>query len=511
LQGDWTKGPAGSGETDWINGGDNRMDQKAGCLAESWEIPQLGTIIFHIRDDVYWHDKPPVNGRQLLPEDIEWSLERALGGGYFKYSYPTMCATIEITSDNDAWTVTCTVPEDQWVALVTLIPDYTSIAPREAIELWGDQTKWERSLGTGPFILTKWVSNSKAIFNRNPNYWETNPIGPGKGDQLPYIDEYQVLIIPEPSTRHAAFRVGSVDSLVLEYPNDATGLIKELGDKIESYQYTSDSAYCMYFRTDLPESPFSVKEVRQAMMLAIDQPSVVEDYWQGEAIILGWPLTAHIAYDDAMPDLEELSPFVQSLYGHDVAAARALLATTPYPDGFDCSIICWDTPIMVDILSQYQAMLAEININMELDVLDYSVYLGRTRARNHGPYEIMYTTDAGNGTYLKMIDFRGPSSYNVSYVNNPPGTDPTIEAAYQAVLPLAGVDEAAMMAISKELVQDYLLEQAYAINSPSPIMTNLWWTWVKNYYGCVYVGYYNSYGTPKYVWIDEDLKESMGY
>ncbi len=123
----------------------------------------------------------------------------------------------------------------------------------------------------------------------------------------------------------------------------------------------------------------------------------------------------------------------------------------------------------------------------------------------------MYTTDAGNGTYMKMIDFRGPSSYNVSYINNPPGTDPVIEAAYQEIVPLAGVDEAAMMAINKELIQDYLLEQAYVINSPSPIMTNLWWPWVKNYYGCVYVGYYNSYGTPKYVWIDQDLKESMGY
>lgn len=54
LQGDWTKGPAGTNETNWINGGDNRMDQKTGCLADSWEIPELGTIIFHIREGVRW-------------------------------------------------------------------------------------------------------------------------------------------------------------------------------------------------------------------------------------------------------------------------------------------------------------------------------------------------------------------------------------------------------------------------------------------------------------------------
>ena len=247
------------------------------------------------------------------------------------------------------------------------------------------------------------------------------------------------------------------------------------------------------------------------MMLAIDQPSVVEDYWQGQAVILGWPLTAHMAYDDAMPDLEELSPFVQSLYGRDVAAAQALLATTPYPDGFDCTVLCWDTPIMIDILSMYQTMLADININMELDVLSYPDWTSKARSSARDPYEISYTTASGNGTYMKMINIRGPGSYNVSRINNPPGTDPTIEAAYQAMLPLAGIDEAGMMAINKELVQDYLLEQAYAINSPSPIMTNMWWSWVKNYYGSGSVGYYNSYGTAKYVWIDQDLKESMGY
>jgi peptide/nickel transport system substrate-binding protein len=265
----------------------------------------------------------------------------------------------------------------------------------------------------------------------------------------------------------------------------------------------------MFFRTDLPESPFSIKEVRQAMMLAIDQQSVIDDYWQGEAIILNWPLTPHIAYEEAMPDLDELPADVQALYGHDVAAAQALLATTPYPNGFDCTVLCWDTPIMIDILSMFQSMLADININMELDVLDYNVYLSRTRARNHTAYEIMYTTDAGNGTYMKMINFRGSNSYNVSHIDEDYSV-PEIEEAYAAMQPYVGVDEAAMMAINKELMP-WLLEQAYCISASSPIMTNMWWPWVKNYYGCVYVGYYNSYGTPKYVWIDEDLKESMGY
>jgi peptide/nickel transport system substrate-binding protein len=114
------------------------MDQKTGCIAESWEIPELGTCIFHIRDDVYWQDKPPANGRQLTVDDIEFTINRAMSGGYFKYAYPGLAATIEVTVDSDDWTVTCTVPESEWVNFITLVSDYMSITCPEAIDLWED-------------------------------------------------------------------------------------------------------------------------------------------------------------------------------------------------------------------------------------------------------------------------------------------------------------------------------------------------------------------------------------
>ena len=40
-----------------------------------------------------------------------------------------------------------------------------------------------------------------------------NPIGPGEGDHLPYIDAVKYLILPDLSTRLAAFRTGKIDYL----------------------------------------------------------------------------------------------------------------------------------------------------------------------------------------------------------------------------------------------------------------------------------------------------------
>ena len=52
-----------------------------GHLAESWETPDDTTIILHIRQGVNWHDKPPMNGRELTAKDIEYNLHRYLGLG----------------------------------------------------------------------------------------------------------------------------------------------------------------------------------------------------------------------------------------------------------------------------------------------------------------------------------------------------------------------------------------------------------------------------------------------
>ena len=508
LQGDWTKGPAGTNETEWINGGDNRMDMKTGCLADSWTIPELGTIVFHIREGVHWQNKPPVNGRLLTPEDIKFSLERAMTAGYFAYFYAQMCRTLEITVDSDVRTVTCTVPIDQWVNLITLIPDYTSIVSPEVVELYGGETDWHNAVGTGPFILSDFVSNSQVTFVKNPDYWETNPIGPGEGDQLPYLDKYKWVIMVDPSVREAAFRAGQIDVLAAINYNDARPIVTDPKmSEVEYVTYLPDGTTAMFFRTDLPESPFSKKEVRQAMMLAIDQPLIREQYWQGSGEILTWPLTPTKAYLDAYMPLDELPENVQALYGYDLEAAQALMDQAGYSEGFDCSVICWNTPTMIDILSVYQEMLADININMQLDIHDYTDYNNRTRARNHTAYEIMYCTDAGNGTYMKMIDFRGPSSYNPSYIDENYDV-PEIEDAYAEIIQYAGTDEAAMMAIYKALMP-WLLEQAYCIPSVVPEYYTLWWPWVKNYYGTYAVGYYNYGNSVKYRWMDQDLKNEM--
>src|SRR6266404_783357 len=47
-------------------------------LAESWTQPNDTTFVFKLRKGVRWHNKPPVNGRELTADDVKYTYERFL-------------------------------------------------------------------------------------------------------------------------------------------------------------------------------------------------------------------------------------------------------------------------------------------------------------------------------------------------------------------------------------------------------------------------------------------------
>src|SRR5213593_118358 len=47
-----------------------------GDLAESWSQPNETTYVFKLRKGVRWHNKPPVNGRELIADDVKYTFDR---------------------------------------------------------------------------------------------------------------------------------------------------------------------------------------------------------------------------------------------------------------------------------------------------------------------------------------------------------------------------------------------------------------------------------------------------
>ena len=162
---------------------------------------------------------------------------------------------------------------------VTILGDFASIMAPEAADRYGLPLDWGNSVGTGPFILTDFVPGSRIHMERNPNYWGTDPIGPGLGNQLPYIDAFEYLIIPDLSTRLAALRTGKIDQMGSMQYEDAETMRETAPDLLEGEGPLGGAAYYVYMNTQ--REPFDSLEVRRALLMAVDLELVKESLNHG--------------------------------------------------------------------------------------------------------------------------------------------------------------------------------------------------------------------------------------
>ncbi len=512
--GDWTKGNAGgygTGECTWtvIT---NQLSHKTGYIAESWEIGD-DYIIFDLRDGVLWHDKYPCNGREVTADDVVYSLERqmTLDTAYLKKSYPAVAAAMDVYKvDEDTVRVDC--DSAQMPELLTLI-DFMFIYPQDAIELYGDMNDWERLIGTGAFTLEEYVEGSYLYYERNPDYWHTNPIGPGEGDELPYLDSVRALIQADPATQDSLFTTGQIDIIVANTERAQT--LKDIPG-VEYISYT-EAGSVLFMRLDQEGAPWTDVRVRQAMQLAINNQQMLDQLYSGDGEILYWPVfyceeiaDAYVPLEDLDDDIIEVQTdppteiSVADLFGYNVELAQELMDVAGYGEGFQAQVDVYNYYLYIDQMQVVVNMLDDIGIELVLKPVDYATY---TTTWALGTYpEMLYGGMSGVGTYFKGINWSGTSMFNTSNIDDPVLND------YRDQMLAAYPNEATVDSIHREMIP-YLLEQCYGIQTVVFHYYNLWWPWVKNYSGENGIGYYKSAveSGAQYLWIDQDLKEDMGY
>ncbi len=504
VQGDWSKGNAGgygTKECEWFLPGVNRLQHKAGSIAESFELQGKDTVILRLRKGVKFHNKPPANGREVTVDDVVFSLKRhlTLPTSYFRMTYPKAAETTQITTPDPYTVVIKTNPEYMIIGdLFTILNDYACIFPKEAVEQFGNMNDWKNSVGTGPFMLTEYMRGSHAILSRNPTFWEKNPIGPGKGDQLPYIDQVKWLVVPDESTQHALFRAGDIDILSCDW-EVAQEFLKDT--RLKYIRYLDDYAQAVIFmRTDKKNSPYADVRVRRALSMAIDNKKILNEYYGGEGTLLKWPIVYAKEYSGAYVPLEQLPRSVQELFEYHPDKAKQLLAEAGYPNGFKAKIICYNHRAYLDPLQMVKDMWSKIGVELEIEPKDYATFQGIAIRRAYD--DMLYGWYGGIGAFWKGISWTTQSYANGSYIN-----DPRCAQTRQDML-AAFPDENKIDQIHREFMP-YLLDQAYVIQLPAGYSYRFWWPWVRNYNGESSIGHYNVGNFAKYIWIDQEMKKAV--
>jgi peptide/nickel transport system substrate-binding protein len=345
-------------------------------LAEKWTVSKDGTVYtFHLRTGVKFHNKPPVNGREVTAEDVKWSLERFMAKSGFRARFDP----VQSIDALDKYTVRITLKEPYAPFLNHLAnPSYCAILPREAEAQFKDFNRPEAVIGTGPFVLKSYEKGVRVVWERNPDYFV-------KG--LPYLDGVVMEITKDAAARLSLLRSGRVEfGHIWGYASLEEGnSLKQTNPELPLALTRPIGMGYIYMRTDQP--PFNDVRVRRAISLAIDRKGWNDALMEGKGCLDSGPVPC--AMTEWKLDASKLDA-VKAKYhmGYDPAEAKKLLAAAGHASGFTTPAYHWPgyAPPWRSYYELVVDNLSKIGITVELKPEEYGKYISTTYL---GKYEKM--------------------------------------------------------------------------------------------------------------------------
>jgi peptide/nickel transport system substrate-binding protein len=437
-----------------------------GDLAESWSQPNETTYVFKLRKGVRWHNKPPVNGRELTADDVVYTVDRfmTLKGNANAY----MLASVAKVEAVDKHTVKFTLKEPfSWFLDVLANPMAVAIIAKECVEKFGDLKKPEAMVGTGPWMFDTYKPNVGMSFVRNPNYFL-----PG----LPYIDRVEMAVDEDNASRMAAFLSGKYD-LGWEFPGTINRTdwvqikdsLKQKRPNLKTLEFPSNVMSHISMRAD--QKPFNDVRVRQALSLAIDRQGILDATAEGVGVINPAVPAALKEWSIPMNQLGEGAKY----YKHDPAEAKRLLAAAGYANGFPASM-CFTTygsTVLVDSMQLVQKQLKDIGVDAKIDQKEYGAYISTCF---YGKFDSL--TFGPQTPYLDPDNFLYGQYYpgelkNQSHINDPVVADMLVRQRRT-------FDVAKRREVIFD-IQRHLAKQQYYVQVASGVYIAVWEGAVKNY------------------------------
>jgi len=430
-------------------------------LAERWDQLDETTYVFHLRRGVRWHNKPPVNGRELIADDVKFTYDRFLTekGNPLRY----MLDPVDRVEVVDRYTVRFRLKEPfVWLPNMLANPLSTWIVAREVVEKYGDLKKAETAIGTGPFTLERYDPNVKTVFRRNPDYFRSGE---------PWVDGVEWVVMDDAVSALAAYRAGKLDCGAWHWwsvRQQDIAAMKKSHPHLLYQDFLSTVTHRIWMRTDKP--PFNDVRVRRAISHAVDRQAVIE-----AVFLRGEPSPA------ISRGLPEWSRRVDQLgagakyYRHDPKEARRLLAEAGFPQGLKTQL-SGTSGLGADLVDSFQLVqrqLKESGIETELKIQEYGAYMstttqGKFEGMAMGPFAISWEPHSPlSGMYLPE------QPRNSSHVN-----DPRLTGMLKEQMRIRELEARRKLIFD---IQRYAAEQQYYVDLYSVGITGSWQPYVKNY------------------------------
>ena len=339
-----------------------RMDahgKVTGDLAESSEISPDGlAYTFHLHKGITWHDGEPFSSA-----DVVFSLGEINSK---LHPFRGVMKTIDRFEAPDADTVVLRLKTPS-AALINTLHNFSGcILPKHLWEganyLTNPHNK--QPVGTGPYKMASYASGDRITYDRHDKYFV-----PGQ----PTFDQVVLRIVPDPSSRVAAFERGDLDIMYgSALPPTQVARLKRMRGVDMVFSSASPAGYIGYI--NMRNAPYSDVRVRRALAHAINRAFIRNAVLPGLSANMVGPLPPDSPlYNKALED-----------YALDPTRARALLDEAgfkPGPDGnrFDFRYLFAVTDLvaqrMGDIIAQN---LAAVGIRTVLTPLERGTWISRS-------------------------------------------------------------------------------------------------------------------------------------
>ena len=337
-------------------------------LAEAWEISDDGRLItFHLRDGAKFHD-----GTTVTSDDVVATWVRIYAPNEGEISYrKDWFSRIEEVKAVDPSTVQFVFREASAEVLNFIASDWNAVFPKKVLEANANDLKTVIDHpSAGPFKFLEIKAGELIAYERFEDYWD---------EGFPYLDGIEFHLLG--SGGFPAFLVGQIDTRQVNGPVDFQLALDRgiLGERA-----MVPIVHAIYFNTSV--KPFDDVRVRKAMDLAIDRdelqvarqdlvfPGVGKHRWAAPGSAFAQPES----------QLEALAVFNPDK-GARLAQAKALLTEAGFPNGFEADMTVGSPVSLVAQAEYVQAIWSEtLNINLDLQTLDWSVWIARAGKQQFG-------------------------------------------------------------------------------------------------------------------------------
>lgn len=285
-------------------------DGYEGCLAESWDISDDGkTYTFHIRDGVKFSDGE-VCDANAIKANFDAIIENK-----DRHTWLEMMNLLVGVSAPEDKTFVIELSEPYYPLLTELgvTRPFAMISPK-AMKDGSTKDGVNAYIGTGPYVLTDFVTDEYAVFEANENYW---------GEQ-PKIKKITVKVIPDNQTRILALEKGEIDMIFGKNMIDADAINQYTGNDKFTVSL-SDPTSTRQIVLNTTRDVLADKEVRQALQHATNKQAI------SDGIFYGLEQPADTLFAKTVPYCDiDLEP-----YAYDVELAQNMLDEAGWVVGSD--------------------------------------------------------------------------------------------------------------------------------------------------------------------------------